>query len=36
MPVPVGSNIPNSLIPSAGSGNIDVINIINGVVPARA
>lgn len=29
MPVPVGSNIPNSLTPSAGAGNIDVINITN-------
>lgn len=30
MPIPVGYNIPNSLLTSAGSGNIDVINIIDG------
>lgn len=30
MPVQVGSNIPNPLITTAGAGNIDVINVING------
>jgi hypothetical protein len=30
IPVPVGSNTPNPLLTSAGSGNIDVINITNG------